>query len=170
MNLRPAVRADLDAVLPLLLQLADNGHHVDIRYRLRGHRRALLRAHVLESWFGRFMPFPSCWVAEKDDTIVGMVSGEPLQMHAVLDQPPTVVITDLWIEPGFRRRGLARSLVDRFCRTAEEAGYPRVEVSTLARDAQALAFWRAMGFADLRIALSREAEEPSDEPKADDAT
>ncbi len=157
MNVRPAVRADVDAILPLLLQLADNGFTVDARYRLRGHRRALLRAHVLESWFGRFLPFPPCWVAEQAGIIVGMVSGEPLQVHPVLDQPPTAGISDLWVEPGFRRRGVGRELVDTFREAASRAGYPRVELTTLARDGQALAFWRAMGFEDLRVTLSVEA-------------
>jgi len=156
-TLRPAVRADVDAILPLLIELADNGFRVDVRYRLRDHRRALLRAHVLESWFGRFMPFPPCWVAEEDGgAIVGMLSGEPLQVHPVLDQPPTATITDLWVVPGHRRRGIARQLVQTFRAAATKAGYPRVELSTLARDARALAFWHAMGFADLRVTLSAE--------------
>ncbi|MEO0600261.1 MAG: GNAT family N-acetyltransferase [Myxococcota bacterium] len=156
MNLRPAARTDVDAILPLLMELADNGFRVDVRYRLRDHRRALLRAHVLESWFGRFLPFPPCWVAEHDGQIVGMVSGEPLVVHAVMDQPPTAAITDLWVQPPFRRRGIARQLVETFREAATKAGYLRVELSTLARDEQALAFWRAMGFVDLRVTLSLE--------------
>lgn len=161
MKVRPAERTDLDSVLPLLSELAENGHRVDVRYRLRGHRRALLRAHVLEHWFGRFLPFPPCWVAQHEDRVVGLVSGEPMQMHSVLDQPPTANITDLWVEPEFRRQGLARQLVDAFRQSAREAGYLRIEVSTLARDDQALAFWRSMGFADLRVALAADTPDPN---------
>ena len=159
MNLRPAVRSDVDEILPLLIELADNGFRVDARYRLRGHRRALLRTHIRESWFGRLLPFPPCWVAEHEGAIVGVLSGEPLQVHEVLDQPPTAAVTDLWVVAGHRRQGIARQLVDRFRAAATNAGYGRVELSTLVRDEEALAFWRAVGFVDLRITLSADAPE-----------
>ena len=145
----PAVRTDVDAILPLLLELAENGFQVDVRYRLRGHRGPCFGAHVLRIVVRPVPPFPPCWVAEREGAVVGMVSGEPLQVHAVLEQPPTARISDLWVEPAFRRQGVARQLVQTFREAAVEAGYLRLEVSTLARDARALAFWRSMGFEDL---------------------
>ena len=167
MTPRPAERSDLEGILDLLGRLNANGSAADARYRLRGHSRALLRAQILDTWFGRFLPFPACWVLGGDGageageageaggaSLAGLISGEPMQVHPVLDQPPTARIDNLWIEPDHRRKGLARALVATFRGAAHEAGYPRIEVSTLARDAQALAFWREMGFEDLRVVLS----------------
>ncbi len=151
---RQAERSDLEGILDSLGTLNANGTAADERYRLRSHSRALLRAHVLDTWFGRFLPSPACWVLEAPEGLVGLISGEPVQLHPVLDQPPTARIDNLWIDPGYRRQGLARTLVSTFREAANEAGYPRIEVSTLARDAMALAFWREVGFEDLRIVLS----------------
>ena len=154
LTLRVANRSDLDAILDLLGRLNASGTAADDRYRLRDHSRALLRAHILDAWFGRFLPFPPCWVAEAADGLTGLITGEPLQVHPVLDQPPTARIDNLWVEPVHRRQGIARRLVQTFRDSAHSAGYPRIEVSTLARDGDALAFWREMGFADLRVILS----------------
>ena len=156
MNLREATRRDVEGLLELLDRLNANGRAVDPRFRVRQDMRALQRDHLREAWFGRFLPFPACWVAEQEAGLHGFVSGLPQQAHPVLEAPPTARIENLWVDPEFRRQGIATALVQRFRAAAANAGYARCEVSTLARDDQALAFWRAQGFSDLRVALAAE--------------
>ncbi len=151
---RPAERRDVDACIELLDQLNANGEAADPRFRLRDHRRALLRAYVLDAWFGQFLPFPACWLAEREGVPVGLVSGKPLPTHPVLDHPPSARIENLWVHVDHRRQGIARDLVQTFQEAARRAGYPRIEVYTLARDHRALAFWRAVGFEDLMVSLT----------------
>ncbi|MBX2797839.1 MAG: GNAT family N-acetyltransferase [Myxococcales bacterium] len=155
MRLRAAQRSDLPAILGLLEQLNANGTRIDARYRLRDDSEAPLRSMLQHAWFERFMPFDPCLVAEYDSALIAFVSGEPVVSHAVLDHAPTARIDNLWVDPAHRRRGLARQLVSRFREQAIAAGYPRLTVSTLSRDDDALAFWRSMGFDDLRVSLER---------------
>ena len=138
----------------MLVALNAQGESVDPRYRMLEHRRALLRGYALDAWFGRFNPFPACWVAMREGEVVGMVSGEPLVVLPMFDQPPTARIDAIWVEPAHRRTGVARAMVARFREAATAGGYPRLQVTTLAKDARAIAFWRALGLDDLQVVLS----------------
>ncbi|MCB9696396.1 MAG: GNAT family N-acetyltransferase [Alphaproteobacteria bacterium] len=153
--IRAAERADLRAIVPLLEELDRDGTRADPRYRVRPEATARMAETLGELWFDRFLPFPPCLVAEVDGVVVGLVSALPAQAHPILDDEPTARIQQLYVRPDHRRRGLARALVQGMVRHASQAGYPRIEVSTLALDGRALAFWRASGFSDLRVVLAR---------------
>jgi GNAT superfamily N-acetyltransferase len=141
----------------LLLRLNANGTEADPRYVLQPEAGPRLREHLRSLWFGRFLPFPACLVAEPPGTgLVGLVSAEVVPDLGIMAFPPTARIDNLWVEPPWRRQGLARALVERMHTRAQAAGYTRLTVSTLARDDRALAFWRAMGFHDLFVVLARE--------------
>jgi GNAT superfamily N-acetyltransferase len=153
--IREAVRADLVALVDAIVALNENGTAADPRYRLHEDGPARLREHLLHAWFGRFLPFPACLVAESEGRIVGLVSGELAPDPGILANPPTARIDNLWVEPDHRRTGIARRLVEAWCARAVRAGYPRTTVGTLVRDARAVAFWEAMGFEALTVTLAR---------------
>ncbi len=153
--IRPAGRADLPKIVPLWAELNQEGTRVDPRYRVRPDVEALLAAYGSEAWFERFLPFPACLVAEVDGGPVGFVACLPVPDHPILEHEPTARIDSLYVSKAYRRRGLARALVEDMLRRATAAGYARFEVNTLALDARALAFWRATGFTDLRVVLCR---------------
>ena len=152
--IRPAVRADVPWVAGAMLRLGAAGTDADARFVLGPEAPAFFRERV-GAWFDVFQPFPPCVVAERGGTPVGFLAGAPAKDHPILVTPRTAVISDLWVEPDHRRHGLARALVERFHAAALAAGYPRLEVSTLALDLRAVAFWRSIGFADLRLVLDR---------------
>jgi GNAT superfamily N-acetyltransferase len=154
--IRPAVRSDLDWLVGALVRLNAAGAEADPRYRPRAGQAALLRAHVDEVWFGRFHSFPPCLVAEVNGAPVGFVDGAGQPPHPILEHAPTASISDLWVEPDHRRHGHGRALAIAFRDAARAAGCSRIEVRTLARDARALAFWRALGFSDLSVSLTLE--------------
>lgn len=154
--IRAAERADLRAIAPLLEELDREGTRADPRYRVRPEATARMATTLGELWFDRFLPFPPCLVAEVDGVVAGLISALPAPAHPILDDEPTARIQHLYVRPDHRRRGLARALVDRMVKQATQAGYPRIEVNTLALDGRALAFWRASGFSDLRVILARQ--------------
>ena len=155
--IRPAARSDLTWLVAALGRLNAAGAEADPRYVPRSDIAARLRNEIDEGWFGRFHRFPPCLVAEEDGALVGLVAGGGRPPHPILDEPPMVTISDLWVEPAHRRRGHARALVAAFLEHARAAGCVRIEVSTLARDARAVAFWHALGFTDLRLVLALDA-------------
>ena len=153
--IREAVRADLGVLVEQIVALDENGTTADPRYRLHEDGPARLREHLLHAWFGRFLPFPACLVAEIDSRIVGLESGEVVPDPGILENPPTARIDNLWVDPAHRRTGLGRRLVDVYRARTEKAGFSRMTVGTLVRDARAVAFWQAMGFEPLTVTLAR---------------
>jgi ribosomal protein S18 acetylase RimI-like enzyme len=152
--IRPVERGDLQRVLDMLVALNDQGTVSDARYRVHPDARERMRSDVLEGWFGAFHPFPPCLVVDLDGAVVAMVSGRAAVDHPIVLREPTAHIETLWVEPAWRRQGWARQLVDAWLAAAVKAGYPRAEVGTLARDDRAVAFWRAVGFDELRVILA----------------
>jgi len=75
--------------------------------------------------------------------------------------PPILVegeraeITDLWVEPGERRRGIGRALVASAVAWIRERGVERCEVRVSSGNAGGQAFWRDVGFGDLMDVLHR---------------
>lgn len=152
---RVATRSDLDSIADLLQALATQGQGADARFRPVANVREVLRSEARDRWFGRFLPFPCCWVAEQRGTIVGMVGGAPMAVHPGYQIDATARLEHLYVVSEARRRGIGRQLVKAFEQAADAAGYPRLEVSTLAADGQAVAFWRALGFGPWMVTLAR---------------
>lgn len=151
-SLRPMRLGDLEPVLDLWQALMNNGFAADLRYEPAADARAQFRPYVKERWVIH-QPFVSTWVAEVGGQLIGFCGGIPLFPVPVLANTASVRIGDLYVAPDSRRQGLGRQLVAAFLQGARSAGHTRFEVGTLAHDAQAIAFWRAMGFADLRVTL-----------------
>ncbi len=147
--------ADREAVLELWWLLAAEGHRADPRYRMQADAREAVE-DVVDGWFSP-STLTSVWVAETD-RLVGFVAVRPAELHPLLDRPPTLLLTDAVVDPSARRGGVGRSLVRAVREHALANGFISIEVGTLARDARALAFWRAMGFGDWRVTL----ESPAD--------
>lgn len=156
MRVRRLERADLPALARAWEDLVAHGHEVDPRFGPSTGRDGLLRDHLFHALFEVRHPFPPAWVADDREALVGFVHGFPLHALPVLHQPPTARIADLWVRADRRRRGIGRMLVAAFVEGAAAAGYPRVEVGTLARDEAAVAFWRSQGFGDWRVDLLRQ--------------
>ena len=66
--------------------------------------------------------------------------------RAVL-RPGDAEIKRMWVDPAHRRRGLAGALLDALERAATRAGCPRTVLETGTEQPEALAFYRARGYA-----------------------
>lgn len=151
--IRPAERRDLDRIVAAVVRLNENGHAADPRYQLVDDGAARLRALFADRWFGQFLPFPACLVDERGDELAGLVSALVQPAHELLVQPATMCVDNLWVEPAYRRHGVARALVTEMRRRATAAGYARHVVGTLANDAQAVGFWQSVGYEPLTVLL-----------------
>jgi ribosomal protein S18 acetylase RimI-like enzyme len=157
---RPATKRDLDAVLDLWVALQVNGQAADPRYAPTKDARRIFKGWVEEQLLVH-EPFVRLWVAELPvaagvppaNRVVGMLGGLPMQVVPVLEQGRVARIGEIWVEPEHRRSGVGRKLVEAWCEGARSAGYSWLEVGTLVKDERAVAFWRAMGFDDMRVTL-----------------
>jgi len=87
------------------------------------------------------------FVAENESAMVGFVSGsiERNQPDRLPEQHVTVGY--LYVEPAYRRLGIGRKLFDAISGWAAHTdGVSHFEMTVLAGDRQAAAFWRALGF------------------------
>jgi len=89
---------------------------------------------------GRLM----AWTVSVDGALAGIVTVAP--MPASLALGTAWLVRDLFVAPDFRRRGLARALLEHVINEASAAGAIRVSLQTEVDNAPALALYRSLGF------------------------
>jgi ribosomal protein S18 acetylase RimI-like enzyme len=151
--MRAARRGDVPSLLELWAAMMEESAALDPR--LAPHSRA--RAHMAEQ-FAAWLQDPSraVLVAEEGGRLVvgyaaGCVgAGSGFQAPAEVGQ-----ITDCFVVPPRRRRGVARRLVSRLCDVLYERGAGTVRLQVACRNPEALAFWGSLGFEALEHILER---------------
>lgn len=143
-QVRPAVAADAGTLYPLWLRAREHNARVDPRIVLAPvapeQFEAALRSQVERGT-------ASVFVAECGGNIAGFISGAI--ESAGPDRLPErhATIGYLWVEPMYRRRGIARALVGAIARWAAAIdGVRHFEMPVLAADEEAARFWAALGF------------------------
>jgi ribosomal protein S18 acetylase RimI-like enzyme len=71
---------------------------------------------------------------------------------------PYAELTDLFVDASFRRRGVARALMAHVERLAREGGADELVLLTGFDNADAQAFYRALGYGDYALAMRRRIE------------
>ncbi len=143
-TIRPAVEADLDAIVELWFELME--HHRQINDRF--WQPAPDAAEKMRAWLGEEVRDPArcLLVAELQGQVVGFIHGQ------MSGGPPPVAprrdgeITDLYVVPAFRRQGLARALVEALSGWFGGQGAEKIVLSAAVDNAEAGGFWRALGF------------------------
>jgi ribosomal protein S18 acetylase RimI-like enzyme len=149
---RRAAAADLDALVRLNAHVQDwhAAHHPEVF--LAAPDPSAVRAHFAD--------------ALDDPSVTVLLSGEPPQAYAVCalrDRPANAFsparrrlsIDQVATDPAQRRQGHARALIDAACALARETGCHEIILDTWADNAEAHAFFRAMGFAPQRHLFAR---------------
>jgi ribosomal protein S18 acetylase RimI-like enzyme len=81
------------------------------------------------------------YVAEQDGSLVGFATWA--------ETAGTIELEDLFVDPGYMRRGIAAALVNRVAGVLRVRGVERLEVTA---NPHALGFYRAAGFTDCGVA------------------
>lgn len=139
---RAAIPADIPALMRLKRALAESENAL--------HVVRASAADWLRDGFGAGAGF-SAFVAETDEGVVGMATCSRRVITGW--NGPVLFLQDLFVEPAFRRRGIARALLARVAAYACELGSPIVEL-TVRADNSAQIFYRRSGFAALPHCLT----------------
>ena len=151
-GVRHATPADLDALVRLNAHVQDwhAAHHPETF--LGAPDPAAVRAHFAETL--------------ADPAVTVLLSGDPPCAYALCtlrDRPANAFspprrrlsVDQIATDPGHRRQGHARALLDAACALAREQGCHEIILDTWADNANAHAFFRAMGFAPQRHLFAR---------------
>jgi ribosomal protein S18 acetylase RimI-like enzyme len=112
---------------------------------------------ALESWAGEH-PGGGVMVAKVADQLAGfIIFGVDRAMGTYVPEETRNVgrISDLWVEPEHRGRGVARALIDAAEVRLREASLRRVEICAVAGNAKALRLYDALGYGPYEVSLAK---------------
>jgi ribosomal protein S18 acetylase RimI-like enzyme len=92
-------------------------------------------------------------VAEEDGRIVGMAAGH-IHKPSSMSEELAVELGSVYVEPGYRQRGLASALTSEVARFARERGVERITLKTFAQNEEALRAWERIGFEPRMIQMT----------------
>lgn len=151
-GVRRAVRGDRDRLVELWLGLLAHHAPLDPHYQVQPGRDREWR-RLIERLLAS--PDAAVFVWEEQGALLGFCIAQLEEAPPVLVERSRAEITDLMVEPGARRRGIGRALVEASVDWIRRRGVERTTVRVAAQNAEAQAFWRALGFADLMDVLQR---------------
>ena len=143
MIVRRFLDADADAVRELFIRAN--------RLLAPGHMKDAFEGYIASSIIdemGRVAAYyadkgGSFWVAEIDGALVGMFGLEP-------SAPEAMELRRMYVDPDFRRRGIARVMLQAAEDQCRAIGCRRLDLSTSEVQPDALAFYRASGYVQVR--------------------
>ncbi|MDX2012975.1 MAG: GNAT family N-acetyltransferase [Myxococcaceae bacterium] len=151
-RIRPMVKADLEVVGTIAGGLVRLHHGFD-------PRRFFLEPGVEDGYrwfFSKQLGKPGVvlLVAEVSDSVVGYVYGslESRDWAKLLDAHGA--IHDVFVDPGARRQGVARALMEAAVSALEGAGAAQVVLSSASQNVAAQALFRAMGFRETMVEMT----------------
>jgi ribosomal protein S18 acetylase RimI-like enzyme len=142
-RVRPATLADAERIAELRLALL--GEHKANAIYSRVRRDPMPRALDLtrEQLASEQQV---TFVATKGERIVGMLRCTDQRGHRLLRPTRYAMIGTVYVEPGVRRRGVLRSLLDAAVAWSRERGLTEMRLQNAIDNPLALAAWDALGF------------------------
>lgn len=125
--------------------------------RTPGAEMAASHVAALIGWAGEH-PGGSVLVAEVSGEVAGfLITGIVHELGTYVPEDARIVgdLSDLWVEPAFRGRGIARALIAGAEARLRAAGIRRVQVSAVPGNAAALALYRRLGYGACIVTFAR---------------
>lgn len=143
-RVRPVEPRDEAAVARLWQMLTD--YHVEIDSRLPGATPGAAQRYAARMIERRDDPHTRALVAEVNGQVVGYILGAVIDLHPDLfAHVDAGFIADIFVDPDYRQRGIARWLVDRMNDWFARRGVRHVELQVAAANQDGIEFWESMG-------------------------
>lgn len=156
MNIRDATSADRETLWRFMAALQDF-EAVHEPNRLPGSDMAKQHLEALEAWINEHYA---------GGNIIAEIAGRPAgwAMFGVVTAHGFMVpeenrligqLSDLWVEPEFRRQGIAAALIGEAERRFREAGIRRMQIAAIAANTDAIDLYKQLGYNPYEVALSK---------------
>jgi ribosomal protein S18 acetylase RimI-like enzyme len=150
---------DEEAVARLWQALSD--YHVRLDRRLSVPTGGAAEQYATRLLEQRDDPSTRAFVAEVDGRVVGYLLGAVIDLQSDLfEYVDTGFIADIYIDPDYRRQGIARRLVDVINGWFVDEGVRHVEWQAAVANADAIRFWEALGGRAITVRMRMELDEP----------
>jgi ribosomal protein S18 acetylase RimI-like enzyme len=152
-NIREATKRDIEAIAALWRQLMEYHAGLDAAFAVRPGAERLFRKYVMK------------WIKSRGAlTLVASDAGKVVAYCAtVVEEFPAAfpparagIVADLIVDGAHRRRGIGRMLVETARMWLLGQGVTTMRLRAAAVNGDALAFWRALGFKDFTIMMTRD--------------
>lgn len=140
---RPAIWADLTAIVPLWLEGMAVHAQIDPRFPLTADAEQRFESYLKEV-FGDDNAF--LFVADTDPGLVGYCLARVRLHPAIFTKQTHGYINDLMVAAGHRRRGIGQGLFRATAAAMRARGALDLEVSLVTENEMSSAFWRKLGF------------------------
>ena len=139
MELRPFADSDADAVCELFVRVNRLLAPASMAKAFEDYVALAIREEIgrVEAYYREHLG--GFWVAVDGDKLVGMFGLEPASGMAM-------ELRRMYVDPDFRRRGIARALLHFAENECRRRGCSRMELSTSDLQQEALAFYQASGY------------------------
>jgi GNAT superfamily N-acetyltransferase len=132
LTLRPGNGTDFGAILPMVHRSIDDLASADPCYTLRPDADARLR-----HWLGPVMEDPrgTLLIAEVDGAIAGFLAATVERTVPIFLCEEYALVRLLWVEPPYRRHGVATALLDQAAGDYAKIGLPQIRIRARHGDA-----------------------------------
>jgi len=134
LDIRDARSGDEDAIVSLLREFAE--------FERLTHIFQLTPEIIRRDFIGERRRV-QCAVAEVDGAIVGLMTWFP--SYRTFAAKPGIFLEDLYIKPEFRRRGIARAMLQHLAQRALKEGSDHIDWSVLDWNRSAVEFYEGLG-------------------------
>ncbi len=150
--IRAATPSDLGAVTDHWIEITRHHASADPLFELRSNARPEVE-RLVAAILGD--PDARAWVWDEDGAVAGVCIVRIDRAPPILRETRRAEITDVGVSPERRRQGIARALVAQALAWVRSRDVERVEVRVAARNPEAQAFWRRLGFDPLMDVLQK---------------
>jgi GNAT superfamily N-acetyltransferase len=153
-TIRPVAPPDEGAIARLWQALTD--FHVQLDPRLPTATPGAAENYAARLIERRDDPYTQTFVAEVGGQVVAYILGAIIELQPDLfEYVDSGFIADVFVDPAYRRRGIARQLVETMTAWFAERGVFPVEWQVAARNPDAIRFWESVGGQPLTIRMQK---------------
>lgn len=156
MILRDANAADRETLWRFMASLQDFEAEYEPN-RLPGSDMAEKHLDALLDWVDQHYAGGNV-IAEIDSIPVGWAMFGVVTAHGFMVPEEHRLIgqlSDLWVEPDFRGRGIAKALIAEAEKRFREAGIRRMQIASISANTKAIDLYKSLGYAPYEVSLSK---------------